>query len=56
MKIEWLLHIFQILKNVQLPCKAELCEYSFVKTVPQNSFLYGATHDPYMSLGLTINI
>ena len=56
MKIEQLSHIFQILKNVRLPRKAESCEYSFVKTVPQNSLLYGATHDPCVSQGLTVNI
>jgi hypothetical protein len=56
MKIERLSHIFQILKNVRLPRKAELCEYSFVKTVPQNSLLYGATHNACVSQGLTINI
>jgi len=56
MKIERLSHIFQILKNVRLPRKAESCEYFIVKTVPQNPLLYGPTHDPCVSQGLTVKI
>jgi hypothetical protein len=44
MKIEGLWHIFQILKNVPLPRKAESCEYFIVKMVPQNPLLYAALH------------
>ena len=56
MKIQGLFHIVQILKNVAMPRKAESCEYLFVKTVPQNPLLYGATHDPCVSHGLTVKI